>query len=402
MLKYIIGNFRIFLFDISIIGGIMMLTRIADKSDVKNIRRIWENNRGASAFSGWFFDKVFYSGNAVVLKDDNDTVMCSSTIPYKMSFRGQEIDSSYIAGIIANPEDKTIKNMDILMADTLSFLKDKAIAFTVPEDYKLFERYGFSLCYEYKQYDISPEDLPLFEFSGKIERPESADKETLEKLKKIYKRFTQNKNGYTIREDNEWKLVIDDLYNNFGGKCAIYKNENDEVLGYILYVIRDSKMWVYELAYSRREGYEGLMAFIRMHQNVISRVILKMPSDDLSYLSFLDERRSVNLCPFAMARILDVKVILKLYRDIAPEGLRLQIIDRVIEKNNHTFTFTKGDVITIETDANVVTDIGTFTQIALGYMSVEDAFSLDLIKGDADLLKALFKKQTTYVNMLNA
>ncbi len=402
MLKYIIGNFRIFLFDISIIGGIMMQTRIAEKSDVKNIRRIWENNRGASSFSGWFFDKVFYSANAVILKDDERTVACAATIPYKMSLGGQEIDSSYIAGIIANPEDKTIKNMDLLMADTLSFLKDKPIVFTVPDDYRFFERYGFSLCYEYKQYDISPESLPAFEFSGRMERPASPDKETLEKLKKIYKRFTNNKNGYTIRDDEEWKLIFEDLYSNFGGRCAIYKNENDEVLGYILYVIRDSKMWVYELAYTRREGYEGLIAFIKAHEREMSRVILKMPEDDLLYLNLCNSRMATSLCPFAMARILDVKAILKQYSDIAPEGLRLQIIDRAIEKNNHTFTFTEGEVITIQTDPNVVTDIGTFTQIALGHIKVEDAFSLNLIKGETDLLKQLFKKQTTYVNMLNA
>lgn len=379
-----------------------MKTYIAQKSDVKDIRNIWEGNRGANAFSNWFFDKVFYSGDAVVLKDDDRLVMCASTIPYKMNFGGQEIDSSYIAGIIGNPEDKTGENMDILMADTMSFLKSKPIVFTVPDNYKTFARYGFSLCYEYKQYDISPNDLPAFEFSGKMERVASLDKEAIDKLRKIYKKFTHNKNGYTIREDRDWKLIFEDLSQNFGGKCAIYKNQNDEVLGYIFYVIRDRKMWVYELASVRREGYEGLVAFIKAHSDDVSRVILKMPADDLLNLNFCNNRMAVSLCPFAMARILDVKEILKLYKDTAPEGLRLQIIDRAIEKNNHTFTFTNGDVITIETDANVATDIGTFTQIALGYLSVDEAVSLNLIKGENEILKQLFKKQTTYVNMLNA
>lgn len=379
-----------------------MNTRIAQKADIKTIKNIWEKNRGANAFSDWFFNKVFYSADAVVLNDEDNVVMCAPTISYKMNMWGHEIQSSYIAGVIANPEDKTTKNMDVLMADTLSYLKDKPIVFTVPDNFKTFERYGFSLCYNFKQYDIAPGDLPAYEFLGKMERPDGADKETIEKLKKIYKRFTQNKNGYTLRDDTEWKLIIEDLYENYGGRCAIYKNENDEVLGYILYVIRDSKMWVYEMAYIRREGYEGLIAFINAHKDDISRVILKMPEDDLLYLNFPNRRMATSLCPFAMARILDVKAILRLMKDSAPDGVRLQIIDRVIERNNRTFTFSEGDVLAIETDANVATDIGTFTQIALGYISVEDAYLMNLITGDKELLNGLFKKQTTYVNMLNA
>jgi len=379
-----------------------MNIRVAGKSDVNDIRKMWENSRGGGVFTQWFFDKIFYSANAVLAETDEDTVACACTIPYKMSVNNNEIDVSYIGAIIANPETRTPDILNPLMADTLSFIDDKnmPIAFVVPDNYKFFERYGFALCYDYKQYDITPGDLPAYGVNGTILRPDSFNKEIIETLNTIYKKFNRNKNGYAIRDEEGWKLILDDLYKNFNGKCVIYKNLRNEVVGYMLYIIRDSKMWVYELAYSRREGFEGLVGFIKAHEGMINKISLKMPSDDLLYMNFCDNRGAVTQCPFAMARIIDVKKALNLFVKNAPENVRLQVVDRVVEENNHTFAFDENGAITVDDTANVATDIGTLTQLLLGYISVDDAFRLNLITGDASLLKNLFEKKTTYINML--
>ena len=236
--------------------------------------------------------------------------------------------------------------------------------------------------------------------NGTIVRPDSFNKEVIETLNTIYKKFNRNKNGYTIRDEESWKLILDDLYKNFNGKCVIYKNFRNEVVGYMLYILRDGKMWVYELAYSRREGFEGLVGFIKAHEGMVNKVSMKMPSDDLLYMNFCDNRGAVTQCPFAMARIVDVKKVLNLFVKNAPESIRLQIIDRIVEENNQTFAFDENGAITVGDTANVATDVGTLTQILFGYISVDDAFRLNLITGDASLLKSLFEKKTTYINML--
>lgn len=379
-----------------------MNTRVAAKSDLNTIKNLWENSRGGGIFTQWFFDKIFYSANAVVAERDGETVACACTVPYVMNLNQNNIDVSYIGATVANPENRIPEVMNTLVADTLGFIaaKDMPMAFAVPDNYKFLERYGFSTCYGYKQYDIAPEALPFYGINGTIMRPKAMDNDVFEMVDSVYRRFTKNKNGYTVRSFENWKNIFDDFYNNFSGRCVIYKNHRDEVVGYMLYVIRDNKMGVYELAYSRREGLEGLIGFIQAHKDTVNKLSLKVPSDDLLYLNFCDSRMAVTECPFAMARITDAKKILKLYKDNAPENLRLQIIDRVMESNNKTFTFTDGDLITIDTDANVATDIGTLTQLVLGYLSVEEAASLNMIKGDVELLGELFKKQTTYVNML--
>lgn len=380
-----------------------MNTRVAAKSDVNAIKDMWENSRGGGAFTQWFFDKVFYSANAVIAEENGAPLACACTIPYTIKINGNDIEASYIGGIAANPENRSTEVMNVLAADTLGFIAGKniPIAFTVPDNYKFFERYGFSLCYDYKQYDITPDDLPSYGINGTIVRPSAINKDIIDILNGIYEKFTLGKNGYTIRTEENWKLIFDDFYKNFDGKCVIYKNQRDEFLGYMLYIIRDNKMGVYELAYSKREGYEGLIGFIKAHEGIINKVSVKTPSDDLLYLTFCDNRTAVASYPFAAARITDVREILRLYKDLMPQNLRIQVIDRVMEENNHTYTFAEGDVIIIETEANVATDIGTLTQLVLGYLSVDEAYALNLVKGDASLLKQIFKKQTTYINMLS-
>lgn len=384
-------------------GGIFVNTRVASKADIKIIRNMWENSRGRGIFTDWFFNNIFYSDNSVVTEENGVPLACSCMVPHKMVLNETEFDAGYIGAMTANPENRTQEIMNVLAADTLGFIAGRGmpVAFTVPDNYKFYEKYGFALCYDYKQYDIAPNELPLYGVNGSILRPACADEEVIRMLNGIYSQFMRGRTGYLIRTPENWKLIIDDLYKNFDGKCVIYKDDKDGLLGYMLYIVRDSKMGVYEMAYTGRKGYEGLIGFIKSHEGLIDRVSLKVPSDDRMYLSFCDNRMAVKSCPFVMARITDAKEILKSFAAKAPADLRLQVIDRVIEENNKTFAFTDGDVITIDTDANVTTDIGTLTQLVMGYLSVEEAFFMNLVKGDMDVLQQIFKKRSTYINMLS-
>lgn len=378
-----------------------MNTRIATKADINLIKNIWENSGENSVFSKWFFDKIFYSDNAVITEEDNCPLACACTVGYTLDINKARLAASYIVSMRANPENRTANVLNTLAADTLSFIAGKGmpIAFTVPDNYKFFEKYGFSLCYDYMQYDITSDDIPGYEVSSKVLRPENFDSETVGMLNAIYEKFIADKNGAALRTLENWRYIADDLYHNFDGKCIILKNDKNEPIAYMFYILRDNKLGVYELCYTDKSAYEQMLGLIKAFS--CDKISLKVPSNDLFYMSLCDKRMAVTRCPFAIARITNVKTILELFADNAGEDIRLQVIDRVMEENNKTFTFSQGSVITIETDSNVAIDIGTLTQLVLGYLSVDEASSLNLIKGDATRLKSLFKKQTTYINMLN-
>ena len=96
----------------------------------------------------------------------------------------------------------------------------------------------------------------------------------------------------------------------------------------------------------------------------------------------------------------DVQKMLELLAEGFAGQFRLQIIDRLMEGNNRTFAVDGQAVSAVDGTADVVTDIGTFTQLALGYISPEEAVRMNMLSGKAELVDAFFQKGVNYINML--
>ena len=161
-------------------------------------------------------------------------------------------------------------------------------------------------------------------------------------------------------------------------------------------------MWVYEYAYKDRNSYESIMGYIHANALNIDNVAIKAPVNDISYLDFCDNREAVKLCPFAMARITDAKKALQIASSNVDISFKIQIVDRLIEGNNKTFLISGGNIEETTDTADVVTDIGTLTQLFMGYLSVDDIIRMNLIGGNGEILKYLFDKKNNYINMLLA
>jgi len=190
------------------------------------------------------------------------------------------------------------------------------------------------------------------------------------------------------------------LIQNFGGQCVLLKDATGTAIGYLLMIIRDKKMGIYEFAYKNRAAYESLIGFIASHQLWVETVSVKAAADDLSYLDFADRRDAITLCPFAMARINNVEMALKLAAEEFTGSVRLQVIDRLIPENSKTFAINASEVTQTEEEPQVITDIGTLTQLFMGYISIKDAVRMNFLSGDAGLLTGMFRKKNNYINML--
>ncbi len=379
-----------------------MHSRIASKADIKAIRKMWDEFYGYSTnFTQWFFNRAFYSQNSLVVCQDSQLIASSGFIPHKMNLNNDTVDCAYIAGFVTLPEYRSESTEKQLLADTLLSINDRdiPISLIVPHSYKFYEKYGFSTCYSFKQYNITPDDIPAFTIKGSIERHKISDT-VIDALNTVYEEYTSDMNATLLRNEENWKLILEDLIGNFGGKIAILKDEENNPSGYMLYVLKNGHFAVYEMAYTTRKAYEGLMAYIKAHDVQVTKITIKAPVNDLSYLDFCDSRNTASICPFVMARINNVRNILEYLSKDFSGNVRLQIIDRLIEDNNRTFAISNSEVIKIDTDCDVATDVGTLAMLVLGYISIEEAKKLNLISGDSSLLKGLFEKKNNYINML--
>ncbi len=379
-----------------------MQTKKAQKKDKEMLKKLWEISLKASKpFLNWYFERVFNPDNTFITSDDVGTISSFSIIPQNIKLSGVVAEVAYISGLAIPPEYRDEDTIKKQLADVVKEVSDMncLLSVVIPENYKFYERYGWRTAYNYKQYDIKPSDLPAYCVKNNIKRAQISDN-IIAELSQIYDDFMKNKNAYVIRTNSDWSLILEDLSENFGGHCVIFTDSENQPAGYILYIIRDKKMGVYEFAYKNRTAYESIMGFIRQHEPDINNVVIKAAIDDLSYLDFCDNREAVRFCPFAMARLSDAKRALEIASVNSDKSFKFQIIDRLVEKNNKTFSICNGEVNQTDEEADVVTDIGALTQMFMGYISVDEAKRMNLITGKEEYLKQIFGKKVNYINML--
>jgi len=379
-----------------------MNTRMALKSDIKAIREMWNDYYGLSQnFCDWFFNRVFYSQNSIVVTEGDTITASSGFVPHKIKLGNAAADAAYIAGMVTLPEYRTEETAKRLLADTLlaANAKGMPISLLMPHRYDFYEKYGFRTCYDFKQYTASPDVIPCFAVKHRIERHKINDK-VIEALDGVYRKHMEDKNGFVLRTDEAWRLILEDLIANFGGKIAVAYDESSQAQGYILYVVRDGLMGVYEMAYTTRSAYESLMGYIKGHELNVRKITIKTDTRDLSYLDFCDNKNPMSVYPFAAARINNAQSALEYCLDGYEGSIKLQVVDRLIEDNNRTFYIGDGRVSVTEEAYDAAVDIGTLAMLIFGYISVKDAERLGLITGNASCAKGLFKKKNNFINML--
>lgn len=380
-----------------------MQTILATRNEKDELKKLWKSSfHYTQSFIDWYFEKAFVPEDTLIFRTETQIPAAASTlIPQTVMLGNKPVGAAYLSGLAMLPEYRSEENQTQQLIDTLTAAGERnfAISIMIPPNYKFYERFGWRVAYHYKQYDISPADLPAYRISGTVERPENTP-ETRARLSEIYQQFVQDKNGYTLRSDENWDMILEDLIQNFGGQCVLLKDATGTAIGYLLMIIRDKKMGIYEFAYKNRAAYESLIGFIASHQLWVETVSVKAAADDLSYLDFADRRDAVTLCPFAMARINNVEMALKLAAEEFTGSVRLQVIDRLIPENSKTFAINASEVTQTEEEPQVITDIGTLTQLFMGYISIKDAVRMNFLSGDAGLLTGMFRKKNNYINML--
>lgn len=379
-----------------------MKIRLAQKSDYSAVKWLWQYSFGFSQpFLQWSLENMLSAMQLYISENDSDYSAIAGSIPMNIACSDKTVRASYLCGCTTSPEHR---NKGIMRQMINVYLRQLAgdqipLSLCIPFDYKTLERYGWRTSYMYKQYALSPEAVPPYTIKGKVKIFALAQ-QSIAVLSAIYNKFTKNKNGFSKRSHEEWRRILDDLTVNFGGSCAVYYDKNNQPSGYMLYIIHGEYMRVYEMAYTDKSAAESLYAFMKNHSSQIKEITVKASADDLMHLDFCDSRNAVSLCPFVSARITSVPTALAYLCEKAENEIKIQVIDRIVEDNNATFSITTSGVVKTDDTPDAVTDIGTLTQLFMGFISVDEAVNLNMLVGNADAVKCLFEKKNNYINML--
>lgn len=383
-----------------------MQIRNSVEADNNQLSAIFKYNLSCGeAYADWYAKKCRPSATTVVAEQQGRIISVIELTPYSMMINNLPTSTGYISTVTTLPEFRGNGYARTLISKTIAAMYDagKTLCFAVPPSYRMFDKFGFRLTHMYKQYAIEMKNIPNYSIRGSVERI-IPNEVTTATLAGIYEKYTADKNAYVIRSAKNWITIIDDLKTNFGGHIALVKNSAGEPCGYLMYIINGRQMHIYETAYTDHSAYASVMSYIRSHITQVDKVFIKAPADDLSFLDFCDNRTAVGMYPFVSSRITNAAAALTcaVQAEKFDETLTLQLVDMIEKRNNAVFKIENGSVTVTDDTAepDVMCDIGTLTQLYLGFLSPAEAVKMSLLCGNDKKLNGLFKKKNNYINML--
>lgn len=382
-----------------------MKIRFARECDQNNIMEIWKYcfNDGPK-FTDYYFNNKYKNYNTIVVEEEANIVSSLQLNQYKIKLNDKEYDTSYVVGVSTLPETRGRGYMRHIMDFTLNELykKEQLISILMPIDYRLYRKYGYEHCYDQIEYEINIEDLSGFKSSGSLIK---ANLNHINQIINIERSFLKNLNGRVIRDENYYKNLFKEVESEDG---HIYIHKNEEIDGYIIYFINGDNIFVRELYYKNINALKGVLRFIYNHNTQCKKVNITSPLDDKIRFILSNPRTvTMKLKPFMMGRVINFKKYLESLHIEGNDKLSLviSIKDNYINENNKIFKISlQNNKLTVEDgnfDYDVEFDINTISQLAFSYLSGKEAYLLNNLEENKEVIKFLdliFVKKENYIN----
>lgn len=346
--------------------------------------------------------------------DDDDVMMAAIQIlPYSIMVGGAPLSMGGIAMVSSLPEVRHGGHIASLQKESLEVMKERGqvVSMLGPFSFEFYRKYGWELGFDRMNYTIPIENLKHYsKKTGNIKQITSKDTNSINTLNDIYTAYAKQHNGCTIRDKEMWTdFVLDDPFaDEFKRYAYLWSYDNDVPGGYIIYIIREGKMYIHEMIYKDTKALEGLLWFIYAHQSQIKEASWTTAADGRLHVLLPNPRIDMKLTPGMMFRVVDVEEAL-LKRDYPcnvdiGKELSIQIDDANAPWNKGPWQISAagGSVCVKRTDtASIKCSIQAFSQMFLGYANAEQLAAMDRLTGDAHAIEAankLFPLSYTFNN----
>ncbi len=331
--------------------------------------------------SGWEDDEIKYAKtpvlkSAYVLGWFYKGTLASMVVVYPM--RVNIYDEIYemggITGVATYPEYAGRGLIHSLMKHALRHMREngQSISFLYPYSIPFYRKQGWEIASDKITYTIKDTQLPKMRpVAGMVKRVDLDD----EDLRNVHQYFTMQRHGALIRGQLEWEEYW--RWDNEDMVAAVYYNDKNKPLGYVVYYIENEIFYIKELVYLNNEANYGLWNYISAHFSMIEQVKgFNYTGEPMAFL-FEDSEIVETIEPYIMARIVDVREFLMRYPfQMLQKDFRLhfKVEDPVVPWNNGNFLVYWEDEEVVcerveENDSvNVVElNIQTLTTMLMGY-----------------------------------
>jgi predicted acetyltransferase len=286
-----------------------MSIRFATSADTAAVKDIWRKCFGdGEPFLSWNFSRNYNPCDTLVWEEDGKIIATLQMQSKNISLWGEIVPGNYIFGIatLSKYRGRGIANALITQAFKVAFERGHIISLLIPFNYRFYEKYGYKMAYKLVKATVNKKDYsPDDAYGHTIELREIND-ETIKIMQNIYEKFCEPLNGWIVRTDNEFRLILESVIGERGGKCIVCRNSmNGEYMGYTLGKIADKKFSAYEMAYINMEARYAMIAEI-FEKFKCEKIEITSPlhycNDLISAGGYTDYSK---ICPFAMAKVLE-------------------------------------------------------------------------------------------------
>ena len=329
-------------------------------------------------------------------------------LPFEIYIYGSMLKMGGIATVSSMPEGRHGGRVAQLLRESLRVMKERGqnVSMLGPFSYEFYRKYGWELGFERINYTITADCLSGF--NKRVGRVKPFEEKDLDILDRIYTEYAKRHNCCAVRNNMLWMdFVLQDPYaRNLPRYTYIWLSDMGEPRGYIVYSIREGKMNIHEMVYLDQEAKEGLLWFLFVHQSQIREVYWSTAPDERLHLDFPNPRIKMELSPWMMFRVVDVKGALlnRSYDKDIDLHFSISIFDPDAEWNNKSFSIEieSGNIKVNEVnDGEISCSIQTFSQIFTGYVTPKEAFMRRKLLGSASVVERverIFEKSYTFNN----
>ncbi|MBQ4517394.1 MAG: GNAT family N-acetyltransferase [Clostridia bacterium] len=374
----------------------MKLNTTDNSSKREQIKELWRYSfSDTEDFMSLYFGHYWQGKNAITALDDKKVIGALELVPYKLSLRGNVVDTSYIVGVSTAPEARGGGIASTLMRAAMEKQKERreVLSLLSPFSFNFYNKMGYAACYQEMRCHIPSERFPNYQYKGKFNRAALSD---WNDLSTVYHQFCKHKNGYVFRQKEEWQFIFD-MLKLAGGYLYTYQNEEGTTIAYVSFVKNAEHFQVIEAAYINPEGLQALLSFIGSHFSSYSHIDMTLPAGS-PLPTLFGEPPVCELHPTVMGRILDIPRVLS----AGLGGLRLGVSDDFCPENTGVYEENGGGIVRYDSlDCEIQTHIGALTQLVMGFRSAYDLSVTGHIIGDIDAivqLDRLYPKQHNFIN----
>ncbi|MCL2202765.1 MAG: GNAT family N-acetyltransferase [Defluviitaleaceae bacterium] len=334
--------------------------------------------------------------------------------PYTLRMNGHEVKMGGIGGVATLPEARGRGLVRKLMGPVFDAMREagQVYSFLYPFSFAYYEKFGYALCYDYRQATIPIGEFSSFPYPANI--APHAPEEDFTPFAQIYEAFTRHRNLCAVRNARDWaRLLNRDPYLKLQF-TYLNRDPAGNPDAYVLYETgvrshsSDNVIKVRELCWASPQGLHAIFGFFGKMSPEYRAVNWNIPQG-VNLQAILPDPYAVEWAIRAtgMNRIVDVNAVLAMLPAPAGSGrARIHVTDDFQPENSGHYTLEwENDILTahkkegFHADADLETPITTLAQLVTGYIHPREAhYRTDTkINGNLHVLSALFPKKDLYI-----